>query len=250
MADRAGRTGVDESLAWVSSIEVDGRQKYLFETDKLQEMVGASAITRNLADEACRLEKLDQYKATHLFQPASGEVRAWSPDHTSLLSFVWKLREWLTERGVEHTAVLLNCRQDHFERDRQDAPTEASDAQNDQATDLPPEPGVPDLAWVHRMLTALARRVKNAKPGSDARPVCSLFESCRIHGLDFANEWTPSEEEERGGRRTREASGVARLSGAGEIQRPARGSGSLHQRRRQEAAVRAEHGPAERWIDR
>ena len=204
MKDRAERTGEDESRAWVSSIEVDGRQKYLFETDKLQEMVGASAITRNLADEACRLEELDECKTIHLFQPASGEVRAWSPDRTRLLTFVWKLREWLAERGVEHTAVLLDCRQDHFECDRQDTPTEAPDTQHDQATDdqatdLPPEPDVPDLAWVHRTLTALARRVKNAKPGSDARPVCSLFESCRIHALDFANYWTPSQEDEQEG---------------------------------------------------
>lgn len=198
-ADRAGRIREDENRAWASSIEVDSRQQYLFETDKLQEMVGASAIMRGLADEACRLEQLDQNAAVHLFQPASGEVRAWSTDRTSLLRFVWKLREWLTRRGVEHTAVMMPCRQDHFACDRPDVATEEPDIQPDQATDLHPEPGFPDLAWVHRTLTALARRVKNAKPGSDARPVCSLFESCRIHGLDFANEWTPSEEEEQEG---------------------------------------------------
>ncbi len=45
-----------QGSAWAVSIEVDGRQAYLFETDKLQEVVGASAIMRRLADKATELE--------------------------------------------------------------------------------------------------------------------------------------------------------------------------------------------------
>ena len=179
--------------AWAVSIEVDGRQKYLFETDKLQEMVGASAIMRNMAEHADEIEK---ELNVHLFQPASGEVRAWSTERYDLLHFAWRLREWLTDRGVEHTAVVLKCRADHFTCDKTDEQAEAA-AQARDKRDVDPrenEPEWPHLAWVHRALTALAREVKDAKPGADARPTCSLFEACRIHGFDYANEWNPGEE--------------------------------------------------------
>ena len=196
--------GAEERVqAWAVSIEVDGRQRYLFETDKLQEMVGASAIMRQLAEEeACSLER--QFPSIHVFQPASGEVRAWSTDRAGLLSFAWRLREWLTERGVEHTAVLLKCRADHFtcdktERQQKDKARQRADEgkRNRADVDRLEEPEWPDLAWVHGALTALARRAKDAKAGSDARPTCSLFEACRIHGFDFANEWDPKEDDRR-----------------------------------------------------
>ena len=189
---------VTTGAAWAVSIEVDGRQKYLFETDKLQEVVGASAIMRNLGMKAIKL-KTDR---VHVFQPASGEVRAWSASRTSLLSFAWALREWLTERGVEHTAVALGCREDHFTCDRLDQP---ADERTENRQDEAKEPDYPDLAWVHRKLSELAGRVKNAKPGYDARPTCSLFESCRLHGMDFANEWDPAQEDDVQGREKRRA---------------------------------------------
>ena len=194
--------------AWAVSIEVDGRQRYLFETDKLQEMVGASAIMRTLAEQACHLEQAAPYAGSvHVFQPASGEVRAWSTDRERVLGFTWRLREWLTKCGVEHTAVILQCRKDHFVCD---VPADhhgrsPHEGQPDEATDLQPEACHPSLAWVHQSLSALARRVKNAKPGSDARPVCSLFEACRLHGMDFANEWNPKEEEDGEGLEKRRA---------------------------------------------
>ncbi len=133
-------------------------------------------------------------------------MRAWSTNRTRLLNFAWALREWLTERGVEHTTVALGCRADHFICDSPaQAVEERTEIHQDEATDLPQEPAYPDLAWVHRALSALARRVKNAKPGLDARPTCSLFESCRLHGMDFANEWDPAEEEDGQGREKRRA---------------------------------------------
>ena len=200
-APQADQTEPDHNdTAWAVSIEVDGRQRYLFETDKLQEMVGASAIMRELAETARVLEGDVGYKeSVHVFQPASGEVRAWSTDRELALGFTWKLRKWLTERGVEHTAVILQCRKDHFVCDLppdHHGRLAPQDQQPDEATDLPSETCYPSLAWVHQSLSALARRVKNAKPGSDARPVCSLFEACRLHGLDFANEWNPKEDRE------------------------------------------------------
>ena len=185
-----------QGYAWAVSIEVDGRQKYLFETDKLQEMVGASAIMRNMAEHAAAIEKETQFRNVHLFQPASGEVRAWSTERDKLLPFAWRVREWLTDRGVEHTAVVLKCRADHFTCDKTDEQAEAAaEARNKRDVDpLKNQPDWPHLAWVHRALTALAREVKDAKPGADARPTCSLFEACRIHGFDYANEWNPGEE--------------------------------------------------------
>lgn len=189
---------VTTGSAWAVSIEVDGRQKYLFETDKLQEVVGASAIMRSLAEEASRSKPTD----VHVFQPASGEVRAWSTSRASLLRFAWALREWLTARGVEHTAVALGCREDHFVCDR---PGQPADERTENRQDEAKEPVYPDLAWVHRKLTELAGRDKSAKSGYDARPTCSLFESCRLHGMDFANEWNPAEEEDAQGREKRRA---------------------------------------------
>ena len=203
---KIGGRGDASGHAWAASIEVDGRQKYLFETDKLQEMVGASAIMRNMAAQACAMETPDA--GFHVFQPASGEVRAWSTTRDDLLHFAWRLREWLTDRGVEHTAVVLRCRTDHFTRDKTPqeeckaaaAPRDQGEADIDQSGE---EPDWPDLGWVHRSLTALARRYKAAKPGSDARPTCSLFEACRIHGFDYANEWNPGEEGKEHGERRR-----------------------------------------------
>ena len=180
--------------AWAVSIEVDGRQKYLFETDKLQEMVGASVIMRNMAEHA---DEIGKKLNVHMFQPVSGEVRAWSTERDELLHFAWRLREWLTDRGVEHTAVVLRCRADHFTCDKKDEQAAEAAAKARDKRDADPlenEPDWPHLAWVHRALTALAREVKDAKPGADARPTCSLFEACRIHGFDYANEWNPGEE--------------------------------------------------------
>lgn len=193
--------------AWVVSVEIDGRQRYLFETDKLQEMVGASAIMRQLAgrfdEQAENGESAPE--AIHVFQPASGEIRAWSGNREALLHYAWGAREWLTERGVEHTVALLECRRDHFTRDKTRCEEEQARRARKQKEDIDPDAGAgrfpsepewPDLSWVHGKLTDLARQVKNAKPGSDARPVCSLFEACRLHGFDFANEWIPQEEDE------------------------------------------------------
>ena len=179
--------------AWAVSIEVDGRQKYLFEADKLQEMVGASAIMRQMA------ERKPNEGSVYVFQPASGEIRAWSTKRNELAHFAWKLREWLTDRGVEHTAVLLHCRSEHFTCDKTKEQAEAASKNAQLIADVDPaqnEPAWPDLAWVHRSLTSLARKVKDAKPGSDARPTCSLFAACRIHGFDAANEWMPKEKRE------------------------------------------------------
>ena len=200
--------------AWVVSVEVDGRQRYLFETDKLQEIVGASAIMRELASEFDERAGNGE-SAIHVFQPASGEIRAWSANREALLHFTWEAREWLTERGVEHTVALLECRPDHFTRDKTPCEEEQARCARKQEQDIDPdagagrfkpEPDWPDLSWVHGKLTDLARQVKNAKAGSDARPVCSLFEACRLHGFDFADEWIPQEEDEReSGREKRRA---------------------------------------------
>ena len=200
-----------KSDAWAVSIEVDGRQKYLFETDKLQEMVGASAIMRDMAAHALRIKA----GSIHVFQPASGEVRAWSTERDELLHFAWCIREWLADRGVEHTAVLLSCRADHFTRDKNDDEQARCAAKRKEPvrSDIDPvedQPDWPDLAWVHRALTALARRVKDAKPGSDASPTCSLFEACRIHGFDYANEWSPAEETRERGEPRRRCADTAR----------------------------------------
>lgn len=171
---------------WAVSIEVDNRQRFLFETDKLREMLGASTIMRQLIQEA---ETRASGTQVCVFQPASGEVRAWSGNRSALLSFAWQLKEWLAARGVEHSIGLIETHARHF--------TEWTDRRHSAGDrEVEREPRCPDLTWIHQRLSAETRRQKDAKPGYDARPVCSLFAPCQIEGWDFANQWDPDETKE------------------------------------------------------
>lgn len=186
-----------EEKACVVAIEVDGRQKYLFETDKLQEMLGASRIIHQTVEEAKK--RFNQNDGLYLFSPVSGEIRAWAPisqrKRNELLSAAWKLRCWLNEQGVEHTAAYFETDAAHF------LGNGSSSTPNSQRPDPEKEPGRPDLAWVHQSVGTRIRRRKDAKSGADARPTCSLFAPCSIHGLDPANVWRPNTDPNRESRR-------------------------------------------------
>ncbi len=183
--------------ASVVSIEVDGRQTYLFETDKWREMLGASRIID--ATVTMAHEFFDARQDLLLVGPVSGEIRAWAPleKRNLLLEATWKLRQWLSKRGIKHTCGYLECSATHFTDDYE--PQEG-----DEQADLPsedddgdkPEPNHPDLAWVHRTLGNRVTARKGSKDHGDVRPVCSLFAPCRLHGRDFANEWTPDRHQE------------------------------------------------------
>lgn len=167
--------------AWAASIEVDGRQAYLFETDKLQEMLGASRLLDGTVEEA---GEICRKFGVNLFSPVSGEIRMWSEDLMQLLHASWTLREWLDDRGIEHTTAVRDYARKHF--------TEEGSADSDQVLDREAEPSNPSLAWVHRDLGREVERRKSAKQGADARPTCSQFASCQIHGTETANHWRPS----------------------------------------------------------
>lgn len=158
--------------ACVVAIDVDKRQAYIFETDKLREMLGASRIIDGTRDKAKEYFKDD---GLHIFSPVSGEIRVWAPaaDREKLLKATWQLREWLNERGVEHSVAYCEADEADF---RNDADGRSPD---------------PTLSEVHKTLGRRVTSIKAAKPGPDARPRCSLFAACQIHALDPANVWQP-----------------------------------------------------------
>ena len=174
--------------AWAVSIEVDGRQKYLFETDKLQEMVGASAIMCDAAEHADLVAEHLPGRPVRIFQPASGEVRAWSDDRTALLGFAWTVRCWLDERGVAHSTVLLRCRQDHFtcDRDRESAPAGADRDAKEETPAVPAdEPARPiSHGCMARCRRSPARSRTPSRVRTRARPVrCSQAAAFTVSNL-------------------------------------------------------------------
>jgi len=164
------------------AIDVDGRQRYLFESDKLQEMLGASQI---IAETVRHAEELFPSGGDlHLFGPVSGEIRAWAliEHREELLDAAWTLRERLAARGVEHTCAWLELDKRHF------LETHDGEAPERRAVK---EPAAPSLSWVHGALGQRLRRRKDAKAGAWVAPSCAAFVHCRIHGFEPANRWTP-----------------------------------------------------------
>jgi len=175
--------GENMGTACVVSIEVDGRQRYIFETDKLREMLGASRVidgTRAKAHDLFPEPNVGTPCAgSHLFAPVSGEIRAWAPlrerERDELLDKAWELCEYLRENGVGFTVAYTETSAGHL------TVTRRSDRNSDGAS----------LKDLHREISKRVRALKNAKPWPDARPRCSLFVACRIHGHDAANSWQP-----------------------------------------------------------
>jgi hypothetical protein len=157
----------EADVACVVAIDVDKRQQYVFETDKLREMLGASRIIDGTRDEAEQNFKTEE--GLFLFAPVSGEIRVWArkANRDQLLRKAWKLRRYLDEYGVDFSAAYLEVDANHF--------TE-------------PDGG---LASVHKKIHEQLTANKNAKPGSDTNPRCSLFAPCAIHGLEAATYWNP-----------------------------------------------------------
>lgn len=176
----------DSAQACMVSIEVDGRQRYLFETDKWQEMLGASSIIEQTRD--CAKDWFKERDGLVLLQPVSGEIRAWAPidKRRALLDAAWKLRDWLAVRGIEHTCGYLEADRRHFEKNDEPPLPPTVDGSLPQVS-----PDRASLADVQKKMTRFVTVSKVAKVGTDARPVCSLFAPCRLHGFDFANEWRP-----------------------------------------------------------
>jgi hypothetical protein len=170
-------TGSGGEKACVVAIDVDKRQAYIFESDKLREMLGASLIidgTRKKSTGTPHKPGLFAEDGLYLFAPVSGEIRAWARtgDRDKLLDAAWRLRQWLQDCGVEHTLAYLETDLNDFIA------------------------GSGDLRGVYRKIGDRIGQHKNAKPGADARPRCSLFAHCQIHGLDAANRWAPGSDKD------------------------------------------------------
>lgn len=164
--------------ACVVAIEVDQKQRYLLESDKLREMLGASRIIAGTVETA--EGTLGQVGAVHL--PVSGEIQAWAPleKRDDLLSAAWKIRRELDDLGVAHTCCYFETSLRHFVDDGCGG-TAASQVE-------------PSLQRVFAEASRWLRTRKESRPGEDARPACSLFAGCRIHPLDVANH-----DDEKGG---------------------------------------------------
>ena len=183
----------------VVAIDIDGRQRYLFECDKLQEMLGASLLmddTRTLARPSAEILEPFFPANCHVFSPVSGEIRAWAvlpEDRDALLDGAWRLRCWLERLGIEHTAAYVEVERKHFEDSKAQAgevaphTREQLQVHEEQRPGHPPE--WPSLSWVHGFVGQAVERRKAGKEGEDARPTCSLFLPCRLHPHDFADEW-------------------------------------------------------------
>lgn len=196
MIDNLPNTPTDQDVVSVVAIDVDGRQKYIFETDKLQEMLGASRIIDQTKDQAEMF--FNEEKGLYLFLPVSGEIRAWAhkEKQRELLDAAWDLRLWLEQRGVSHTCVYFETCSDHFEKDN----LEKQPGVEQPEPEI--DPGYPCLDWVHKSLLARMRRRKDLRRGEDNRPRCSLFSACQLHAIEPANLWMPDgfgaeEDEER-----------------------------------------------------
>jgi hypothetical protein len=160
----------DDRKASVIAIEVDRRERCLFEADTLLEMLGASRLLDQTVDIAARLFPTSD--GLCLFQQISGEIRAWASraSRELLLHRGWRLREWLISHGIEHTAVYFEVDRRHFEDN---------------------EAGC-SMSHVQQEISHALAVARNAKQGSDAMPACSFFALCQLHGSDPANRWQPN----------------------------------------------------------
>jgi GGDEF domain-containing protein len=195
-----------DMTACMVSIEIDSRQRYLFETDKWQEILGASRLiarTRKWAKDCFT------NKSLYVVQPLSGEIRAWAPieRRTDLLAAAWEFRLELARVGIEHTCGYLETRREHFEKGDQATRRWMPD---DTTKDTDPE-APPALGAVHQRMTRRVSGRKAVKTGVEARPWCSLFAPCRLHPYDFADKPAATEQVEPDELRRRQRGFRARM---------------------------------------
>jgi len=177
--------------AAVVGIEIDSKQKYLFESDKLREMVGASRLMAQLPQKAAELIwQAGAVEQVFVFQPLSGEVRMWSDadeaDRTTLLGVTWGVKAWLDSVGIDHTTAYFECDARHFTALTSCHITVEKRRKDD-------EPKEPSLSWVNARLTRRLAGLK-IRSKSDARPTNSFFAPCQIYGADVANHWNPQQD--------------------------------------------------------
>ncbi len=161
-ASETSMTNVDACAVW---IEIEARQAYLFETDKLQEMLGASRIMASTVP-----EKFTESDPCMYFQVVSGEIGIWAlKEHQcDLLAHAWQQCDTLASNGVRFACGYIETDRRHFE---------------DQGGDLVKE--------VIGKLKEVVGEQKQRRLVIDASPSCAFFAPCRIHGWEHANHWTP-----------------------------------------------------------
>ncbi len=160
-------TEADACAVW---IEVDGRQRYLFETDKLAEILGASRVIAETVTKAG-----EYFPTCHVFQPVSGEIGVWTTidNKVALVNGALKLGEWLQNCGVSHSCGYIETSRRHF-----------CETDGDLAKE------------VVQRLKAVTGAARHSRDAIDAGPSCALFAPCGLHGWEYANRWDPQEKRE------------------------------------------------------
>src|SRR5271165_4816330 len=140
---------------WLGSIEVNQRQQFIALSDKLQEMVGGSAL---IAETIGRARQAENEKV-QLIWPVSGVLRFSSEDPSALADLLWRLRgEFVYELGLPITISVIG-----YEKGQ--------------------------LAKAIAEAEFQTRKLKDAPQGVDGSPSSPLFVPCSIQPELPANLW-------------------------------------------------------------
>ncbi len=153
---------------YAAQVDVDQVQSYVLETNKLREMLGASRLVDRVVDEADKLSN----SSIRVLWPVSGSVVLWAAESAPLIRATQGIRQWLNERGVDHTVSLVGPL---------DPAPWYDDASGNALTER-----------VFRQLAERAGRRKARRATHDATPRCALFAPCSINGFEPANHWEPT----------------------------------------------------------
>ena len=149
-------------MTWIAAIEVDQRQKFITRTEKLQEMVGGSALISKsieLAEAAAR-------DGISLAWPVSGVIRLVCDDGQKLARAAWSMRNTLIhDFGLPVSVALEQYEDGEFE-----------------------------AGW-DRVETRI-REIKDSRTDSDPGISNPLFALCSLQPSLHANEWRPTEKEQ------------------------------------------------------
>jgi hypothetical protein len=142
---------------WLGSIEVNRRQQFIALSDKLQEMVGGSALIADTIERA----RLAENENVQLIWPVSGVLRFSSENLLALADLLWRLRgEFVYELGLPITISVIGYEKGRLAKAIEDAELEA-------------------------------RKLKDAPQGVDGNPSSPLFVPCSIQPELPANIWRP-----------------------------------------------------------
>lgn len=148
---------------FIASIEVDQIQKFLFASDKLQEILGAAGFVDEVVDIAENETK--KIPGVEVFWPVSGVTKLCSSDLPALSKCLWRIREKIAASGMSATLAI-------------------------QRVDGPFHEALGDLEQ-------RVRRLKDSKAGEASLPESPFMARCLLQPQWPANHWRPEEQNSR-----------------------------------------------------